>query len=240
MLRMRALFLGGYAVACGRLGLQRSASSSAFNNERRRRAPSSGSGSGRGAAAAGAAAVEGGGPGLRRPRHSTRTSGRSKAPRTSVTVKTTIYANTDDSLYSMDPTTNAVTLIGTFAGRGRLEHRQHRDRRGRERRGRRVREHRVGHLQGDPPHDAAGDRVPHESGDDLVRLVDRALLRARLRPRRRAWSPNEMLVGGDGSGQPLVDRPEERRRDRASATSAPTRRTRGTTLPSSATSSSTR
>ncbi len=33
-----------------------------------------------------------------------------------VIVTTTIYANTDDSLYSMDPATNAVTLIGTFAG----------------------------------------------------------------------------------------------------------------------------
>ncbi|HEY2514089.1 MAG TPA: hypothetical protein VGI39_24650, partial [Polyangiaceae bacterium] len=30
----------------------------------------------------------------------------------------TIYANTDDSLYSMDPKTKAVTLLGTFAGLG--------------------------------------------------------------------------------------------------------------------------
>lgn len=35
-----------------------------------------------------------------------------------VSVATTIYANTDDSLYSMDPKTQAVTLIGKFAGVG--------------------------------------------------------------------------------------------------------------------------
>lgn len=29
---------------------------------------------------------------------------------------TTVYANTDDTLYSLDPQTNAVTLIGKFAG----------------------------------------------------------------------------------------------------------------------------
>lgn len=34
------------------------------------------------------------------------------------TITTTIYANTDDSLYSMDPKTKAVTLIGKFAGLG--------------------------------------------------------------------------------------------------------------------------
>lgn len=34
----------------------------------------------------------------------------------SVTVTTTIYANTDDSLYSVDPKTNAVTLVGAFSG----------------------------------------------------------------------------------------------------------------------------
>jgi hypothetical protein len=34
-------------------------------------------------------------------------------PTTSTSI---IYANTDDSLYSLDPTTNAVTLIGTFGG----------------------------------------------------------------------------------------------------------------------------
>ncbi|HEX7602250.1 MAG TPA: hypothetical protein VF316_11620 [Polyangiaceae bacterium] len=33
-------------------------------------------------------------------------------------VATTIYANTDDSLYSMDPNTMAVTLIGKVAGLG--------------------------------------------------------------------------------------------------------------------------
>jgi hypothetical protein len=33
-----------------------------------------------------------------------------------VTVKTTIYANTDDTLYSVDPMTNAVTEIGPIAG----------------------------------------------------------------------------------------------------------------------------
>lgn len=33
-----------------------------------------------------------------------------------VTVTTTIYANTDDTLYSMDPKTMAVTVIGKFAG----------------------------------------------------------------------------------------------------------------------------
>lgn len=33
-----------------------------------------------------------------------------------VTVKTTIYANTDDTLYSVDPMSNAVTEIGPIAG----------------------------------------------------------------------------------------------------------------------------
>jgi hypothetical protein len=33
-----------------------------------------------------------------------------------VTVKTTIYAHSDDTLYSVDPTTNAVTEIGPIAG----------------------------------------------------------------------------------------------------------------------------
>jgi len=31
---------------------------------------------------------------------------------------TTVYANTDDTLYSLDPQTNAITLIGAFAGMG--------------------------------------------------------------------------------------------------------------------------
>jgi hypothetical protein len=31
---------------------------------------------------------------------------------------TTVYANTDDTLYSLDPSTNMITLIGTFAGMG--------------------------------------------------------------------------------------------------------------------------
>jgi hypothetical protein len=35
-----------------------------------------------------------------------------------VTTMTTIYANTDDSLYTMDPKTMAVTLVGKFAGLG--------------------------------------------------------------------------------------------------------------------------
>jgi len=35
-----------------------------------------------------------------------------------VVVTTTIYGNTDDSLYSMDPQTQAVTLIGKFSGTG--------------------------------------------------------------------------------------------------------------------------
>ena len=39
-------------------------------------------------------------------------------PDGSVTVTTTIYANTDDSLYSMDPSSHTVTLIGKFAGMG--------------------------------------------------------------------------------------------------------------------------
>ena len=33
-------------------------------------------------------------------------------------TKTTIYANTDDALYSLDPSSNAVTLIGSFTGGG--------------------------------------------------------------------------------------------------------------------------
>jgi len=31
-------------------------------------------------------------------------------------VVTTVYANTDDTLYSLDPQTNAITMIGAFAG----------------------------------------------------------------------------------------------------------------------------
>src|SRR5579859_7569328 len=31
-----------------------------------------------------------------------------------VTVTTTIYANTDDTLYSMDPQSKAITVIGKF------------------------------------------------------------------------------------------------------------------------------
>lgn len=34
----------------------------------------------------------------------------------SVTVSTTIYAHTDDTLYSMDPQTKAITMVGKFAG----------------------------------------------------------------------------------------------------------------------------
>jgi hypothetical protein len=33
-----------------------------------------------------------------------------------ITVTTTVYAHTDDTLYSVDPMTKAVTLIGTFVG----------------------------------------------------------------------------------------------------------------------------
>ena len=36
----------------------------------------------------------------------------------STTVTTTVYANTDDTLYSMDPATMKVSLIGPFAGMG--------------------------------------------------------------------------------------------------------------------------
>ncbi len=42
--------------------------------------------------------------------------GGSASPEASVTVTTTIYANTDDSLYSVDPKSNAVTLVGAFSG----------------------------------------------------------------------------------------------------------------------------
>jgi len=38
-------------------------------------------------------------------------------PTPSITT-TTIYVNTDDSLYSMDPATKKVALIGAFAGMG--------------------------------------------------------------------------------------------------------------------------
>ena len=33
-----------------------------------------------------------------------------------IIVSNTIYANTDDTLYSLDPKTNAVTMIGVFSG----------------------------------------------------------------------------------------------------------------------------
>ena len=45
-------------------------------------------------------------------------SARDASPDGSVVVTTTIYANTDDTLYSMDPKTMAITLIGKFAGMG--------------------------------------------------------------------------------------------------------------------------
>jgi hypothetical protein len=35
-----------------------------------------------------------------------------------VTMVTTVYANTDDALYALDPATNAVTMIGKFSGVG--------------------------------------------------------------------------------------------------------------------------
>jgi len=35
-----------------------------------------------------------------------------------VVVTTTIYAHTDDSLYSVDPSTKAIALVGKFAGIG--------------------------------------------------------------------------------------------------------------------------
>lgn len=35
-----------------------------------------------------------------------------------VTTTVTVYANTDDTLYSLDPKTNALTMIGKFAGTG--------------------------------------------------------------------------------------------------------------------------
>jgi hypothetical protein len=48
--------------------------------------------------------------------------GRDSAPQpagdATVTMTTTIYANTDDSLYSMDPKTKAISLIGKFTGIG--------------------------------------------------------------------------------------------------------------------------
>jgi hypothetical protein len=44
--------------------------------------------------------------------------GTAAPPDGSVTVTTTIYANTDDSLYTLDPKTHAVTLVGKFTGNG--------------------------------------------------------------------------------------------------------------------------
>jgi hypothetical protein len=44
--------------------------------------------------------------------------GGSTAGDASVTTHTTIYAHTDNQLYSMDPQTKALTLIGTFTGLG--------------------------------------------------------------------------------------------------------------------------
>ncbi len=44
--------------------------------------------------------------------------GTAAPPDGSVTVTTTIYANTDDSLYTLDPKTHAITLVGKFAGNG--------------------------------------------------------------------------------------------------------------------------
>src|SRR5262245_30357185 len=43
-------------------------------------------------------------------------SGTGSSGNTTTTI--TIYANTDDTLYSMDPQSHAVTLLGKFAGIG--------------------------------------------------------------------------------------------------------------------------
>lgn len=40
------------------------------------------------------------------------------APDGGVTAVTTVYANTDDTLYTLDPATNAVALVGKFSGVG--------------------------------------------------------------------------------------------------------------------------
>lgn len=44
--------------------------------------------------------------------------GKPAPPDGSVTVTTTIYGNTDDSLFTLDPKSHAVTLVGKFTGNG--------------------------------------------------------------------------------------------------------------------------
>jgi hypothetical protein len=117
-LRQRTLVmvLGGYAGICAVWACGSNGGTTQFGSD-----DAGGSGSGSGGATGSSGSGSGGGNG------SSSSGGGSffdgsveldgqSGPETGVIVTTTIYANTDDSLYSVDPQTNAVTLVGTFAG----------------------------------------------------------------------------------------------------------------------------
>ena len=118
MLRRRTVALGAYVVACAAWACG-SSSTTGFSNQDDAGA-SSGSGGGSGSSSGGGSgsgsggneydgstgilSLDGGGP--TPPQQGDAT----------ITVQTTIYAHTDDTLYSLDPKTNAVTMIGAFSG----------------------------------------------------------------------------------------------------------------------------
>ena len=112
MLRKRTLVFGGYVVACAVWAC------SGTNESGFTATDGGGSGSGSGGSGSGSGGSGSGGSGGPGFDGSIGTNGESGVPQgeASVTVHTTIYANTDDSLYSVDPKTNAVTLIGPFSG----------------------------------------------------------------------------------------------------------------------------
>ena len=97
MSRALSTVLIGFVVACGSSGR-----GSGFGDD----AGASSSGGDDSGSSGGSSGFVGGGDG-----------GGSSSGDSGTTV-TTVYANTDDSLYSLDPATNQVTLIGTFTGLG--------------------------------------------------------------------------------------------------------------------------
>jgi hypothetical protein len=110
MLRKRTLVMGGYVVACAVWACSGTNTSSFQNGEDAGNGSGSGGGSGSGSGGSGSG---GGGPSFD---GSIATDGQSgtPTPEASVTVSTTMYADTETALYSVDPKTNTATLIGNF------------------------------------------------------------------------------------------------------------------------------
>jgi hypothetical protein len=108
MFRSRVLFLGGYAVSFAVWACS-SANSSAFNNEPDGVSSSSGGSSG-GSSGSSSGSIGNGFEG------GIETNGESGAPGADVqvSVSTTMWADTESELWSVDPTTNTATLVGPF------------------------------------------------------------------------------------------------------------------------------